>query len=77
MGLGIELNGVVKGKAELNSMEKDNTDGHSIFISSEVLFKFAKGMHFNLRVPIAVYHNLNGPQLTEDYRIVAKLAMNF
>ncbi len=75
--LGIELNGEVKGKAELNGVEKDNTGGHSIFISPEVHFKFAKGMHFDLCVPIAVYHNLNGPQLAEDYRIVAKLAMNF
>ena len=75
--VGIELNGEVKGKAELNGVEIDNTGGHSIFISPEVHFKFAKGMHFNLCMPIAVYHDLNGPQLAEDYRIVAKLAMNF
>ena len=61
--LGIELNGEVLSKAELNGMKNGNSGGHSIFISPEVHFKFTKNMHLDLCVPIAVYHDLNGTQL--------------
>lgn len=75
--LQIELNGEVKGKAELEGQKKDDTGGHTIYLSPGVHFKFHKGMHFDVCVPIPVYRDLNGTQLSEDYRIVAKLAMKF
>jgi hypothetical protein len=75
--LQLELNGEVKGKAELAGQKQDNTGGHVIYLSPGVHFKFHKGMHFDVCVPIPVYRDLNGPQLSEDYRMVAKLAMKF
>lgn len=75
--LGLELNGVIKGKAELDGKKLDNTGGHTVYLTPGVHFKFYKGMHFDVCVPIPVYRDLNGTQLSEDYRIVAKLAMTF
>jgi hypothetical protein len=72
-----ELNGEVKGKAELAGREQDNTGGHVIYLSPGVHFKFRKGMHFDMCVPIPIYRDLNGTQLSEEYRMVAKLAMKF
>jgi hypothetical protein len=34
-------------------------------------------MHFDIGVPVPVHRDLNGTQLSEDYRIVGKLAMKF
>ncbi len=75
--LGLELNGEAKGKAELDGQKQDDTGGHIIYLSPGVHFKFHKGMHFDVCVPIPVYRDLNGTQLSEDYRMVAKLAMKF
>ncbi len=72
-----ELNGEVKGKAELAGHEQDDTGGHVIYLSPGVHFKFRKGMHVDVCVPIPVYRDLNGTQLSEEYRMVAKLAMKF
>lgn len=72
-----ELNGEVKGKAELAGQKQHNTGGHVIYLSPGIHFKFHKGMHFDVCVPIPVYRDLNGTQLSEDYRMVAKLAMKF
>jgi len=75
--LGLELNGVVKSKAEKDGIRNDNSGGHVIYLSPEIHFKFRKGMHLDLCVPISVYRDLNGTQLSEDYRVVVKLAMTF
>ncbi len=73
----IELNGAVKGKAELEGKTKKDTGGHVIYLSPGVHFKFHKGMHFDVCVPTPIYQDLNGTQLIEDYRIVTKLVMKF
>ena len=75
--VGIELNGEFKDKAELDGVKQDNTGGNIIYLSPGIHFKFHKGMHFDVCVPVPVYRDLNGTQLSEDYRIVAKLAMKF
>jgi hypothetical protein len=75
--LQIELNGEIKSKAELAGVEQDNTGGHIVYLSPGAHFKFRKGMHFDICVPVPVYRDLNGIQLSEDYRIVGKLAMKF
>ena len=75
--LQIELNGEVKGKAKLDDVKQDNTGGHIVYLTPGVHFKFYKGMHFDVGVAIPVYRDLNGTQLSEDYRIVTKLAMKF
>ena len=75
--LQMELNGDLKGKAELDGKEQDNSGGHIIYLSPGVHFKFNKGMHFDVCVPVPVYRDLNGTQLSEDYRVVTKLAIKF
>lgn len=75
--LQLELNGVVKSKAEKDGIKNDNSGGHVIYLSPGIHFKFRKGMHLDLCVPIPVYRDLNGTQLSEDYGVVVKLAMTF
>ncbi len=75
--LQLELNGEIKGKAELDGETQENTGGHIIYLSPGVHIKFHRGMHFDIGVPMPVYRDLNGTQLSEDYRIVAKLALKF
>jgi hypothetical protein len=75
--LGIELNGVYKSKAELDGVEQENSGGHVVYLSPGVSYKFYKGMHLGVSVPVPVYRDLNGTQLIEDYRIVTKLAFKF
>ena len=75
--LQLELNGQVKGMARLDGETVANSGGHIVYLTPGLHFKFYKGMHFGLCVPIAVYHDLNGTQLAENFRIVAKLAIKF
>ncbi|MCK5070594.1 MAG: transporter [Desulfocapsa sp.] len=75
--VGVELNGEIKNEAELNENEVINTGGHTVFLSPQVHFKFAKNMHLGLCAPIAVYHDLNGPQLGYETSVIAKLSMKF
>ncbi len=75
--LGLELNGVVKSKAEKDGIKNDDSGGHVIYLSPGIHFKFRKGMHLDFCVPIPVYRDLNGTQLSEDYGVVVKLAMKF
>ena len=75
--LQLECNGEIKGKATLDGEEQDNTGGHIVYLSPGLHFKFHKGMHFDVCTPVPVYRDLNGTQFSEDFRIVAKLAMKF
>ena len=73
----MEMNGVYKTKAELEGRTKDDTGGHMVYLTPGIHFKFCKKMHLDLCAPIAMYRDLNGTQLCEDYRIVTKLALKF
>ncbi len=75
--LQLELNGEVKSKAKREGRKMANSGGHMLFLTPGVHVKFFKGMHFGLCTPIAVYRDLNGTQLSEDFRVVAKFAVKF
>jgi hypothetical protein len=75
--LQMELNGVVKSKAKLEGQKVDGTGGHVVYVTPGVHFKFYKKMHFDVGVPVPVYRNLNGKQLSEDFRVIGKLALRF
>ncbi|PIE72391.1 MAG: hypothetical protein CSA20_07965 [Deltaproteobacteria bacterium] len=77
LDIGMELNGEVKSKAELNGVEQVNTGGHTLYLTPEINVKFGHGIVFGLSAPIAAYHDLNGTQVGNDYRIAAKLAWFF
>lgn len=73
----IELNGEFKSKAKLAGIEQENSGGHILFITPGAHLKFYKKMHFDIGVAIPVYRDLNGMQVSEDYRVVTKLALKF
>lgn len=75
--LGAEINSEMLTKAKLNDVELDNTGGHVVQFTPEIHFKFAKGMHLDISLPIPIYQDLNGPQFGYTSSIVGKLAMKF
>lgn len=75
--IGLELNGEYKTKTELDDDKVENSGGHIIFLTPEIHCKLTRNVHLDVGVPIAVYRDLNGTQLSEDYRVVTKLAMKF
>ncbi len=77
LDLGVEVNGEARSKAELNGVEQTSTGGHSVYITPELNIKFGHGVVLGLSMPIAVYHDLNGTQVGDEYRIAAKLAYFF
>jgi len=75
--LQLECNGELRGKAKLNGAKQENSGGHTVYLTPGLHFKLHKGMHLDFGVPVPVYRDLNGTQLSEDFRVVAKLAMKF
>lgn len=75
--LEIELNGEAKNKAEKDGVEQENSGGHMVFLTPGVHIKFYKQMHFDVGVAFPVYRDVNGTQVTENYRFVSKLACKF
>jgi outer membrane putative beta-barrel porin/alpha-amylase len=73
----LEINGIWKDQNENKGVEVGNTGGDQIYLTPGVHFKFMKKSHLAIGVPITIYRDLHGPQLSEDYRVVAKLAFVF
>jgi len=73
----LELNSIWKEKDQKNGLDQNNTGGNQIYITPGIHFKFLKKSHFALGVPITIHRDLHGRQLSDDYRIVAKLAFVF
>ncbi len=73
----VELNGEYKTKAELDGVDQQNSGGHMLYVTPGVHYKFYKKMHCDIGVAIPVYRDLNGTQPSEDYRVIAKLALKF
>jgi len=61
----------------INKTDGGKERGPKNSLTPGVHFKINKAMHLGLCTPIAVYRDLNGQQLCEDYRVVAKLAVTF
>ena len=76
--LQMELNGEVKSKAEKAGVKQEDSGGHVVYLTPGVHFKFNNNLiHFDIGVAIPVYRDLNGTQVSEDYRVVSKLAFKF
>jgi len=74
----LELNNVWKEENEERDAVLYNTGGFQTYITPGVHLMWPGKKHYlAVGVPITVYRDLNGPQLSEDYRIVAKLALVF
>ncbi len=73
----LELNGRYTTKAKVEGKKQKNSGGHTIHLTPGMNFKFNKSLHFTFGVPTIVYRDLNGRQLSEDYRISSKLVYKF
>lgn len=78
IALDLELNNVWKDKNEQNGVDADNTGGFQAYITPGVHLMWpGTKHHLALGIPITIYRDLNGPQLSEDYRVVLKAAFVF
>ncbi|MCG8529778.1 MAG: transporter, partial [Desulfovibrionales bacterium] len=89
LGSSLALNKYVDLQLEYNGVWQDNNRDHGVTVRSSgghlgyvtpgVHFKFSRrpNVHFDVGVPILVYRDLNGEQLSEDYQFVCKLAVKF
>lgn len=77
--LQLEYNGIWKDKNDDNGETVESSGGHWGYITPGVHFKFKQqpNVHLDFGVPILVFRDLNGEQLSEDYQLVAKLAVKF
>lgn len=78
VSLDLELNTVWKERNEQDGKEVANSGGTQSYITPAIHFMMpGTKHHFDIGFPITIYRNLNGPQLSEDYRIIVKLALVF
>ncbi|MCB2174018.1 transporter [bacterium] len=78
LAIDLELNNVWKEKDEVNGQSVGTTGGFQSYITPgvHVMWPGTKH-HLALGVPITIYRDLNGPQLSEDYRVILKAAFVF
>ena len=78
IALDLELNNVWKDKDEMDGNEIGNTGGFQMYLTPGIHLMWpGTKHHIALGVPITVYRDLNGPQLSEDYRVILKAAFVF
>jgi len=78
VALDLELNNFWKEENELNGTGIPVTGGFQMFLTPGVHLMWpGKKHHLGLGVPITVYRDLNGPQLSEDYRVILRAALVF
>jgi len=73
----LELNGRYATKAEMDGQTQENSGGHTLFLVPGMNIKFTSNLHLSLGVPVMIHRDLNGRQLSEDYRISSKLVYAF
>ncbi|MEK6689749.1 MAG: transporter [Nitrospirota bacterium] len=67
--LALGVNGEIRGKEKEDGIELTNSGGHTIYISPGIQVVVSPHWVFELSYSHPVYHNLNGIQLGEDYKI--------
>jgi Putative MetA-pathway of phenol degradation len=77
--LQLEYNGIWQGQTRKDGNKLANTGGNRGYITPGVHIKFSKNpnIHLDFGVPILIYRDLNGEQLSEDYQVVGKIALKF
>lgn len=73
----LELNGQWQSKAEKAGVKNANSGGNIIYLTPGVHLKMTKKAHLALVAAVPVWRDLNGTQVSEDYKLEAKLAMKF
>ena len=79
LDLQLEYNGTWQDKSKSKGQKVGNSGGNSGYITPGFHVKFSRSpnIHFDVGMPILVFRDLNGEQLSEDYQIVCKLAFKF
>lgn len=77
--LQLEYNGTWQAKSDSKGKKVGSSGGNLGYITPGFHVKFSRSpnIHFDVGMPILVFRDLNGEQLSEDYQIVCKLAFKF
>ena len=79
----LEINGVNQNRNKNDGKYVANTGGHTIYLTPGLHFKFTKGLHAAVGMPIVVHRDMNADAsknqycIAEDYRLVFKLGWQF
>jgi len=79
LDLQLEYNGTWQDRSQLKGIKVKNSGGNTGYITPGFHLKFSRSpnIRFDVGMPILVFRDLNGEQLSEDYQIVCKLAFKF
>jgi hypothetical protein len=72
--LQLEMDAEWRSKAELEGVTLEDSGGTIVYVTPGGHVKLTPKVHFDLGVAVPVYRDLNGTQLSEDYRVIGKLA---
>jgi hypothetical protein len=72
--LQLEMDTEWRNRAELEGAKQEDTGGTIVYVTPGGHIKLTPKVHFDLGVAVPVYRDLNGTQLSEDYRVIGKLA---
>lgn len=75
--IALGVNGEIRGKEKEDGIELTNSGGHTIYISPGIQVVVSPHWVFELSYSHPVYHNLNGTQLGEDYKITGGVTYLF
>jgi len=71
------LAGEVRAKEHEDGVEVGDSGGHTVYIAPGLQANFAEHWVAELAYQYAVYHNLNGTQLGEDFKVFGSLTYLF
>jgi hypothetical protein len=75
--LALGINGEWRGKEKNSGVEDANSGGHTAYLSPGIQFVMVPHWIFEFSYQSAIYHNLDGIQLGEDYRAVGGVTYLF
>ncbi len=75
--LALGLNGELRGREEENGSGLENSGGHALYLTPGALLLLAPRWVFEVSYNEPVYHDLNGIQLAEDYKVNSAITYLF
>lgn len=73
----LELNGENRRKNEIDGNEEDNSGGDIIYLAPGVRVSSSSGWSLFMSVGKPIYHDLNGTQTDNDYRLIGGVGVAF
>jgi hypothetical protein len=75
--LSLGVNGELRGRETEDGVEVGDSGGHTIYIAPGMQVNFAEHWVAEFSYQHAVYHDLNGVQLGEDYKVFGSIVYLF